>query len=143
VGTFAGVDWNFAETLGTFLGSGVRWWFLLSPRHQGVNGQDDEEVDRSGDNQERNQRIEKVAVSDLGAVDFGNQVRRVSWGIERRPALQFENVGAESKDAYPRFSWCIDPSTPLGSVDMSADSASACPTCPRTHSEVALCTLDV
>jgi hypothetical protein len=26
---------------------------------------------------------------------------------------------------------------------MSADSASAYPTCPRTHSEVALCTLDV
>ena len=80
-----------------FFGSGVRWWFLLSPRHQGVDRQDDEEVDRSGDNQERNQRIEKVAVSDLGTVDFGNQVRKV-WFADNRGDQWSQDVFDEGGD---------------------------------------------
>src|ERR1700739_4067400 len=72
------LDRNLAQTLGTLSCSRrSRRSLLMHARHQPVHGKHDKEIYRGGDQQERNDRVEKVADQESATPKFIFKIREV------------------------------------------------------------------
>jgi hypothetical protein len=101
---------NVAEALGTGFGGrrggGYRFLELIQQRIQGEN---DQKIYRGRDQQERDERVEEVAILDLSAVDIKDQrgeVRLVDDGRDQRGndvGHQRSDNGAESSADYDGY----------------------------------------
>jgi len=70
VGAAAGVDGNFAQAFGTFLGGGVgRFFTFVHAGHERVDRSDYEKVDGGGDQEERDAGVDELANRERNAVN--------------------------------------------------------------------------
>ncbi len=69
MGTAVSGNWNFTETLGTFLGCRVSRGFFVGPFDKGIHRFNDKEEDGSGYEDKRDKDIYKMAVHECTAVN--------------------------------------------------------------------------